>query len=479
MGASTYPVHVKARLDPGVSRGLWLVKWLLVIPHYVVLAFLWVAFAVLSVVAFVAILVTGRYPRSIFEFNVGVLRWSWRVAYYAYGALATDQYPPFSLQERPDYPAHLDVDYPEHLSRGLVLVKTWLLAIPHYVVVGVFLGGGLYAGNRASSGDAQPWLWGGGLIGLLALVAGVVLLFTGRYPRSIFELILGLNRWVLRVAGYAALMTDAYPPFRLDQGEDDGRGDTLELPRPTGPAPGLASGPGQTRPPEQRPAAPSVWTAGRVVAAAAGSLLVVASLGIGAAGAMLARVDTVMRDSSGFVHSREMTVASDTYAVTSDRMNVRSPDMGRFASDRVLGTVKITVTPAAGSAVFVGVAPTDDVDGYLGGVEHATLVAFGRAPAYRVHDGSAPQGPPTSAPIWAAQATGTGTQTLEWKAADGDWTLVFMNADASRGVDARVAAAATLPVLHWAFPALLAVGGSGLLVGLGLLLGALRTTRRR
>jgi hypothetical protein len=230
MSTSTYPVRVRAELDLDVSRGLWLVKWLLAIPHYVVLTFLWLSFALLSIVAFFAILFTGRYPRAIFDFNVGVLRWSWRVAYYAYGALATDQYPPFSLRERRDYPAHLDVDYPEHLSRGLVLVKWWLLAIPHYLVLAFFIGGGFYTASHGSGQLGAPWAASGGLISLLAVLAAAVLLFTGRYPKPLYDLLLGMNRWVLRVAGYAALMTDQYPPFRLDQGGDDADGASLALP---------------------------------------------------------------------------------------------------------------------------------------------------------------------------------------------------------------------------------------------------------
>jgi hypothetical protein len=217
-----YPVHVDASLDPSTSRGLWLIKWLLLIPHYIVLTLLWIAFLVVSVVAFFSILVTSRYPRPLFDFNVGVLRWTWRVHYYGYGALGTDRYPPFTLADVPDYPAHLDIPYPERLSRGLVLVKWWLLALPQYLVLSIFVGGGLWAGSfGGTDGRWGAGLGAGGLVGLLVLIAAVALLFTARYPKALYALVMGMDRWSLRVAAYVGLMTDAYPPFRLDQGGTD------------------------------------------------------------------------------------------------------------------------------------------------------------------------------------------------------------------------------------------------------------------
>ncbi len=329
----SYPLEVEGRLDPQLSRWLWLVKWLLAIPHFVVLAFLWIAFFVLTFVALVAIVFTGRYPRSLFEFNVGVLRWTWRVGFYTYAALGTDRYPPFTLGPAPGYPARLDVAYPERLSRGLALVKWWLLAIPQYVIVAFFLGSG--AGARFS------WAASGvGLIDMLVLFAGVALLFTGRYPRGIFDMAVGLDRWALRVAAYAGLMTDRYPPFRLDMGgaEPAARPPIAEA------APGQAAVVGAQR-----------WTSGRVVLIVLGSLAALLAFGLAAGGGTVVVLDQTQRDGDGYLMSPSRHLSTDTYALVTKSVELGGDGAGRD----FLGTVRIRTE--SDRPVFVGVARSSAV----------------------------------------------------------------------------------------------------------------------
>jgi hypothetical protein len=205
-------------LDPRLSRWLWLVKMFLAIPHYLILVVLWAAFIVVTVIAWFAILFTGRYPRRFFDFNVGVMRWTWRVGFYVYAALGTDRYPPFSMAPA-EYPAALDIAYPERLSRGLVFVK-WLLAIPHLIVVGL-LGFTIMLypipALNELGGEVQT-VGGYSVLNLLVVIAGFFLLITGKHPRSLFDFLMGINRWMYRTLLYVGLMTDEYPPFRLDAG---------------------------------------------------------------------------------------------------------------------------------------------------------------------------------------------------------------------------------------------------------------------
>ncbi|MFD1507540.1 DUF4389 domain-containing protein [Georgenia yuyongxinii] len=469
-----YPVHVDAQRPATLSRWLWLVKWVLAIPHYLILALLWAAFLVLSVVALVAIVVTGRYPESIFEFNVGVLRWNWRVAYYSYGALATDQYPPFTLAEVDDYPAHLRVDYPDHLSRGLALVKWWLLAIPQYIVVGLLVGGG--ATIVRSTTDAG-WRWEGGLIAILVLVAGVILLVTGSYPRALYDLLLGLNRWVIRVAAYAGLMTDKYPPFRLDMGEHEGVSlytgpppagpsgpSTGAVPAYGGPQPGYGGPPpgyggpppgyyggpppaslGPAAPPPGAPPPRATWTGGRLVAVVLGSLLALIGLGGLATGATMGFWHLFERD-DGFVTSRAQDVASDGYAVVLGEVDLRGDGMPVDWPQRLFGEVRVRATATDGGDVFLGVAPAADTAAYLDGVRHHVGEGNRRL---QLHDGGQLTVPPEQMRLWLADAAGPGTQSVRVDLPGGRWVAVVMAPDGSSGIDATVDVGATVPWLPW------------------------------
>lgn len=440
------PVRIEGQLDGELSRWLWLVKWLLAIPHYIVLAFLWAAFAVLTFVAFFAILFTGRYPRGIFDFNLGVLRWTWRVSFYSYGALATDRYPPFTLAEVPDYPATLDIAYPGQLSRGLVLVKWWLLAIPHYFVLAALLGWGYSASD---SDWAAP-----GLITVLVVIAGFVLLFTTCYPRGLFDLVLGLDRWVARVVAYVGLMTDTYPPFRLDQGGAEPAAELLPE------AAELATA---------APARERRGGAGRVVLVILGSIAALVSLGLLAGGCGAVAVDQTQRDDRGFLMSPTEDFATAAYAIASERADIDAAGAER-ALDIFLGTVRIR--SESDRPVFVGIASASDVARYLRGVEHSVVTDFERRPVYVVQPGGAPSSLPGDETFWVESTEGSGEQTLEWEPESGDWRAVVMNADGSRGVAAELSIGAELDPLLWIGIGLLAAGallagGAALLITLG------------
>ena len=486
-GHPAYPVQVRGAQAPSASRWLWVVKWVLVLPHVFVLFFLWLAFFVLSLVALVAIVLTERYPRGIFEFNVGVLRWTWRVAYYSYGVLGTDRYPPFTLEDVPDYPAHFDVAYPEQLSRGLALLKWWLLALPHYVVVSLFAGTGVWWVRQWE--DEGKYVWGGGLVGILVLVAAVVLLFTGRYPGSVYDLLLGLHRWVLRVCAYAGLMTDEYPPFRLDLGPDEPGSVQVGNPPPGAAGTtagasqggvlqggvsqaGAAAGPAATT--AGTAPAPRGGSGGRVAAAVVGAVGVLASLALLPGGMAMLVVDNAMRDSAGYVTTAERSVSSDGYAVTLRSVKVEASPWERLPG-RLLGKVRVTVVPQADDTdLFVGIGRTAEVDRYLDGVARTVHSADGWGT--RDVAGAPPTAAPAAGARWVAQASGPGTQQLVWTPRDGDWALVLMNADASAGVYAGARVGAQLPWLGWGGGLALALGAVLMVAGVA---GILLATRPR
>lgn len=477
-----YPIRLEGNLDPSVSRGLWLVKWLLAIPHYIVLAFLWLACVVVSVIAFFAILFTGRYPRSIFDFTVGVLRWTWRVGFYAYSALGTDRYPPFTLADVPDYPARLSADYPPRLSRGLVLVK-WLLAFPHLLVTAILLGGGPYLSYRL--GDTSTTIQGGGLIGLLVLISAVVLLFTARYPRELFDLIMGLNRWVYRVGGYVLLLTDEYPPFRLDTGsgttprgiEDSARPDLVPQAPPPAPVQHTVGQPATPAQYGDRPV--HRWTAGRVISVVAGSLLVVTGMGLVPTGAVGLWADQAARDSDGYISTDLARFSSPGYAITTEPEAVRfdGPD---WVMNRMLGEVRITADSATSAPVFIGIARTGRAMTYLAPIEHTVIHRLDQSVTTdEQRAGQAPAVPPGDESFWVAQTSGTGQQTLDWKPQTGTWTVVVMNADGSRPVAADLAVAATVPWLDDVSYALIGSGLIFLMIGGSLIAIAVRRTQQQ
>ncbi|BBX46656.1 DUF4389 domain-containing protein [Mycobacterium cookii] len=190
------PVRVRSDLD-APSRRLWLVKWCaLAVPHYPILIGLYLLYPFVTIAAGVAILFTGRHPRPLFDFNVGVLRWSWRLMNYRFPMNSTDKYPPFTLASQPDYPADLDVDYPDGPTNRAALFTRWLLGMPQILLCWAM----------------EP------LLQLLCVMNAAWLLCIGTINQGMFDLLLGIVRWRYRVAVYVSLMRDEYPPFRMDLG---------------------------------------------------------------------------------------------------------------------------------------------------------------------------------------------------------------------------------------------------------------------
>ena len=435
---STYPVHVEGHLEQP-SRGLWLIKWLLVIPHFIVLVFLWIGFFVSSLCAFLSMLFTARYPESLFDFNVGVMRWSWRVGFYAFSANGTDRYPPFTLEDVADYPARLEIDYPDHQRKGLPLIGWWLAGIPHYLIAGALVGGGALAWTWFDHSWRGPKIVG--LIDLLVFVSVVVLLFRGEHPRSLFDFVLGLNRWVLRVLAYAALMTPEYPPFRLDAGETE----------PTSML--TVAAPPATPPPEARRAPPTQamarqherWGPGRVIAIVVSSIVGLASLALLAAGAAGIVLDQTQRDATGYLMTSTTPYSTSTYAlVSASYRGGTSSDW--FVNRDLIATVKVRVSSAR--PVFIGIASERAVNRYLAGVAHAQGNSFTtRSGDFRTYSGGAPATRPDAQHIWAASSTGSGKQTISWNPESGNWRIVVMNANGTPGVRSDVSIGARMPHL--------------------------------
>ena len=457
-----YPLRVSAQRDATLSRWLWLVKWFLAIPHFVILTFLWAAFFVTTVFAGFSILLTGRYPAAIFDFNVGVLRWTWRVQHYSYGALGTDRYPPFTLADVPDYPAHLEMVRPERLSRSLVLVKWWLLALPHYLIVALFVGG---FGPVVGDDGTVRWLFSG-LVGVLVLVAGIVLAVTGRYPAPIYDVAVGMDRWALRVAAYAGLMTDQYPPFRLDTGGADPAGGPATPPvaPPPGEPVGAAWEPAPAAPPQARG-----WTGLRVTGVIAGAVMTLTGAGLLALGGVALWADRTQR-TDGLLMTSTRHYDTTAHALISEHIALPDVDLGPLGPDSLLGTVRLELAVGDGSPMFVGVGPTDDVRAYLDGVSHATVseLSGDRAPSVTV--GERAPAEPASQNFWLASSMGPKPQTLTWDSANGDWTLVVMEPDGSAGINVTLRAGAEVPPLPWIAGAALNFGGLLVIAGIVLMI---------
>ena len=212
-------------------------------------------------------------------------------------------------------------------------------------------------------------------------------------------------------------------------------------------------------------------SAGRVILIVLGSIGVLLGLALMAGGGFLLWADRTQRE-DGYLTTPSERFATPTYALTRTRLEVDTDGEGRVLNESWFGKVRIRGESPAGKTLFIGIGPQAEVARYLGSVAHANVQDLDFDPfhvTYLPVTGGAPQGPPTEQSFWAASASGVGTQTLTWKVRDGDWSVVLMNADGSRGVAADVDLGAKLSFLLWVAIGLLiggvlVVGGSTALV---------------
>lgn len=311
---------------------------------------------------------------------------------------------------------------------------------------------------------------------MLVLITAIVLLVTGSYPRPIFDFVLGLNRWVLRVAAYAGLLTDKYPPFRLDMGDNEPG--TLAFvgpalpPPPSAPTAGtrdLAGGYGF--PPTAggpSPTSPTRFSAGRIVAIVVGAILALVSFGLLVGGASALALDRTQRDDAGFLRTPTEQLVTDASAISSQRTEFQVGSLGDPVARQLLGDVEVRVSSTE-KLVFIGVAERTDALAYLADFRSADVSYLGGAnPRYTTRGVGVPATEPAAVDIWADYASGSGQQTLQWQPTTGDWVLVVMNADGSPGVNVTADVGAELPILTGV--------AVGMLVGGFLLLGAATVT---
>jgi hypothetical protein len=213
-------------------------------------------------------------------------------------------------------------------------------------------------------------------------------------------------------------------------------------------------------------------SAGRVVLIVLGGIGVVFGLALLAGGGFLLWVDRTQRE-DGYLTTPTERFATPSYALTRTRLEIDTEGPGWLLNDSWLGKVRIRGESPDAKTLFIGIGPEAAVARYLASVAHASVQDIDFDPfqvKYLPIAGGAPQAPPTEQRFWAASASGVGTQTLTWKVREGDWSVVLMNADGSRGVAADIDVGAKLSFLLWvAFGLLLGgvlvvVGSTGLVV---------------